>query len=77
MKTITLKADEELDATVSRIAEERKRTRSAVIREAIFCYEEQLRRAKLKAEIRAASLIVRGESLQTATETREANADGL
>lgn len=77
MKTITLKADDELDATVARLAKDRNRTRSAVIREAIFSYEEHLRRTKLRARIREASLIVRGESLQTAREFGDANADGL
>lgn len=77
MKTITLKADNELDATVSRMARDRKKTRSAVIREAIFSYEEHLRRAKLKEQIRSASLKVRNDSLQTAQETGEAHADGL
>ena len=77
MKTITLKADDELDATVSRLARNRKKTRSAVIREAIFSYEEHLRRTKLKEQIRAASFVVRRDSLQMARETGDANADGL
>lgn len=77
MKTITLKADDELDETVSRLARQRNKTRSAVIREAIISYEEHLRKSALKEEIRKASMAVRKDTLKTMKELGDANADGL
>ena len=77
MKTLTLKADDQLDQTVSRLARSLKKTKSAVIREAIMNYETHLEREALKRHIKKASLVVRDEALLTATELKDAESDGI
>ncbi|MDA0791297.1 MAG: ribbon-helix-helix protein, CopG family [Proteobacteria bacterium] len=77
MKTITLKADEQLDETISRLARNHKKTKSAVIREAIVCYELQLRKDALRQQVRAAAALVREQSLQTNRELEDSIGDGL
>jgi len=47
MKTITLKADDNFDARLVRLAERLGTTKSAVIREAVGSYERQVEREDL------------------------------
>ncbi|RPH95289.1 MAG: ribbon-helix-helix protein, CopG family [Lysobacterales bacterium] len=77
MKTITLKADEDFDARLTRLAERLGATKSSVIREAVGNYERQVEREELARRIREASLKTREEALRTATDWDDANADGL
>lgn len=77
MKTITLKADDHLDQIVSRLARTQKKTKSAVIRDAIMSYEAQLAREALKQQVKQASLMVRTQSLQTSQELQDSDADGI
>jgi predicted transcriptional regulator len=77
MKTITLKADEDFDARLTRLAERLGATKSAVIREAVGKYERQVEREELARRIREASLKTREEALRTAADWDDANADGL
>lgn len=77
MKTITLKADDHLDQIVSRLARTQKKTKSAVIRDAIMSYEAQLAREALKQQVKQASLLVRTQSLQTSQELQDSDADGI
>lgn len=77
MKTITLKADDHLDQIVSRLARTQKKTKSAVIRDAIMSYEAQLVREALKQQVKQASLMVRTQSLQTSQELQDSDADGI
>lgn len=77
MKTITLKADDHLDQIVSRLARTQKKTKSAVIRDAIMSYEAQLVREALKQQVKQASLMVRTQSLQTSKELQDSDADGI
>lgn len=77
MKTITLKADEDFDLRLTRLAERLDTTKSAVIREAVGSYERQVEREELARRIREASLKTREEARQTAADWDDANADGL
>lgn len=77
MKTITLKADEDFDLRLTRLAERLDTTKSAVIREAVGSYERKVEREALARRIRDASLRTREETLRTATDWDDANADGL
>ncbi|MCY4532938.1 MAG: hypothetical protein OXC84_11525 [Gammaproteobacteria bacterium] len=77
MKTITLKADDQLHQTISRLANLQMKTRSAVIREAIFSYEMQLAKEALKQQVKQASMIVRMESLKTTQDLQDSNLDGI
>lgn len=77
MKTITLKADAQLDKTVTRLARSQKKTKSAIIREAIMSYEAHLKREMLMQQVKRASLVVRKQSLQSAQDLENSIADGL
>jgi predicted transcriptional regulator len=77
MKTITLKADEHFDATLSRLAKRLNTTKSAVIREAVGDYERRLEREELGRLIREASLKTRAEATRAASDFEAADADGL
>ena len=77
MKTITLKADDNFDARLVRLAERLGTTKSAVIREAVGSYERQVEREELARRIREASLKTREEALRTANDWDDAIADGL
>ena len=77
MKTITLKADDNFDARLTRLAERLSTTKSAVIREAVGSYERQIERKELARRIREASLKTREEAERTAREFEAADADGI
>jgi predicted transcriptional regulator len=77
MKTITLKADEHFDARLTRLAKRLKRTKSAVIREAVGEYERRIEREELARRIREASLKTRAEAKRASSDFDAANADGL
>lgn len=77
MKTITVKADEEFDALLSRLSARTHRTRSAVIREAVRRYEVALDREEMKRRIRRASLATREQAAAAARELDAAVGDGL
>ena len=77
MKTITLKANHHLEAIMAHLAQETGRTRSVIIRDAIYMYDEHLRKAKLKEQRRVASLTVRDDSLHTLEGMGDSVADGL
>ncbi len=77
MKTITLKADQEFDAMLARLAARLDTSRSAVIREAVRRYEQALEREDLVARVREASRRTREQALRTAEDFDETSADGL
>jgi len=77
MKTITLKADEDFDTRLTRLAQRLGATKSAVIREAVGSYERQIEREELARRIREASLKTREEALRTASDWDDASADAL
>lgn len=77
MKTITLKADQEFDAMLARLAVRLDTSRSAVIREAVRRYEQALEREDLVARVREASRRTREQALRTAEDFDETSADGL
>ena len=77
MKTITLKADEDFDARLTRLAKRLGATKSAVIREAVGSYERQVEREELARRIREASLKTRDEAERTVRDLEAADADGL
>lgn len=77
MKTITLKADDEFDILLGRLAARLNTSRSAVIREAVRRYEQALEREDLEARVREASLRTRAQALQTSQDFDTASADGL
>jgi predicted transcriptional regulator len=77
MKTITLKADENFDERLTRLANRLGTTKSGVIREAVGNYERQVEREELARRIREASLKTREEARRTSSDWADANADGL
>jgi predicted transcriptional regulator len=77
MKTITLKADEDFDLRLTRLAKRLDTTKSAVIREAVGSYERQIEREELARRVREASLKTREEARRTSSDWADANADGL
>lgn len=77
MKTITLKADEDFDLRLTRLAERLDTTKSAVIREAVGSYERQVEREELARRIREASLKTREDARRTANDWDDTIADGL
>ena len=77
MKTITVKADQEFDALLTRLARRMKTTRSGVIRDAVRSYQRQLEREALRRRLREVSLKTRDQSAQAAEDFDAVNADGL
>ena len=77
MKTLTIKADAEFDALLSRLAGRLSTTRSRVIRDAVKNYQQYLDREELRQKIRAASLKTRAQALEISAEFDVTNADGL
>lgn len=77
MKTVTIKADAEFDALLSRLAERLSTTRSRVIRDAVRNYQQYLDREELRKKIRAASLKTRSQALDVSAEFDAVNADGF
>ena len=77
MKTITLKADEGFDATLTGLAESLHTTKSGVIRAAVINYKKQLERESLAKQVREASFKLRRQSVSIAEDLDDAAADGL
>ena len=77
MKTITLKADEIFDALLTELAKNLKTTKGGVVRAAVLNYKKNLERVSLGRQVRQASLKVREEALEYASEFDTADADGL
>ena len=77
MKTITVRADREFDALLTRLARRTGSTRSAVIRAAVRSYQQQLAREALRQRLRDASLKTRTQAAQTMDDLDAASADGL
>ena len=77
MKTITLKADEGFDATLTGLAESLHTTKSGVIRAAVMNYKKQLERESLARRVRAASLAVRAQTVEISKDLAGSAADGL
>lgn len=77
MKTITLKADEEFDDLLSRLATKLNTTRSAVIREAVQSYERHLERDALRRQLRDSSRRTRAQAAAVQQELDAAIGDGL
>ena len=77
MKTVTIKADKEFDALLSRLAGRLSTTRSRVIRDAVWNYQDFLDREELRMKMRAASLKTRKQALEATADFDSANADGL
>ncbi|WP_372625078.1 ribbon-helix-helix protein, CopG family [Falsiroseomonas sp.] len=77
MKTITLKADDDFDKLLSRLAAKLDTTRSAVIREAVRSYERQLERDALRRQLREASRRTRSQATAVQRELDSATGDGL
>jgi predicted transcriptional regulator len=77
MKTVTIKADEEFDALLDRLARQLSTTRSRVIRDAVRNYQQHLDREVLRQRIRNASLKTRKQALDASSDFDAANADAL
>ncbi len=77
MKTVTIKADAEFDALLSRLAGRLSTTKSRVIRDAVKNYQQYLDREELRQKIRSASFKTREQALDISVEFDVANADGL
>lgn len=77
MKTITVKADDRFDATLTKLAKSLNTTKSGVIRAAVLNYKKQLEREALRKRIREASLKTRIQAKQATSDFEAANADGL
>jgi predicted transcriptional regulator len=77
MKTVTIKADAEFDALLSRLAGRLSTTRSRVIRDAVRNYQQYLDREELRQRMRAASLKTREQALDSSADFDAANADGF
>ena len=77
MKTVTLKADAKFDALLNRLAGRLGTTRSRVIRDAVWNYQQHLDREELRQKIRSASLKTRAQALDVSAEFDAANADGF
>jgi hypothetical protein len=77
MKTITLKADDQFDATLSKLATRLQTTKSAVIRKAVGEYNKHLDRKDLAQRIREVALRARNSTEQTLADFDGTVADGL
>ena len=77
MKTVTIKADAEFDALLSRLAGRLSTTRSRVIRDAVRNYQQHLDREDLRKAIESASLRTRAQALEVSAEFEVTIADGL
>ena len=77
MKTITLKADEGFDTTLTGLAESLHTTKSGVIRAAVLSYKKQLERESLARQVRAASLAVREQTVEISKDMAGSAADRL
>lgn len=77
MKTITLKADPQFDAELTRLAKRLHTSKSAVIREAVGEYKTKLDREEMRKRLREASLKVRDQNREEMEVWDVVIADGL
>ena len=77
MKTITLKADEDFDQTLTQLAGLLSTSKSAVIREAVGAYKKHLDREALREKIRDVSLRARESTLEAIEDWDDTVGDGL
>jgi len=77
MKTITLKADEDFDQTLTQLAGLLSTSKSAVIREAVGEYKKHLDREALREKIRDVSLRARESTLEAIEDWDDTVGDGL
>lgn len=77
MKTITLKADPQFDAELTRLSKRLHTSKSAVIREAVGEYKTKLDREEMRNRLREASLKVRDQNREEMQVWDVAIADGL
>lgn len=77
MKTITLKADNAFDATLTELARRMQTSKSAVIRETVGEYKARLDREELRKRPLEASLKVRDQTLVELEPWDVTIADGL
>jgi predicted transcriptional regulator len=77
MKTITLKADKQFDAELTRLARRLEKTKSAVIREAVGEYKAQLDREEMRERLRDLSNRLRDQTREIVEELDGTIADGL
>lgn len=78
MKTITLKADDTFDALLTDLARHLNTTKSGVMRSAVLTLaKKHQERVSLGRQVREASLKVREEALENASELDAASVDGL
>ena len=77
MKTITLKADDRFDKTLTRLAKRTNTTKSGVIRKAVLKYNKHIEREALRARLKDASLKTRRQAERSARDFDDANDDGL
>lgn len=77
MKTITVKADDRFDSTLTKLAKSLKTTKSGVIRAAVLNYKKHLEREALRHRIREASLKTQMQARKSAADFGNANTDGL
>ena len=77
MKTITLKADAAFDAELTRIAQKLRKTKSAVIREAVGEYKARLDREAMELRLKDLSRRLRDQTRQAAKDFDATIADGL
>ena len=77
MKTITLKADQQFDGELTRLAKRLQTTKSAVIREAVGEYKAQLDREEMRKRLGELSRRLQDQTLEVAEDFDDAIADGL
>jgi len=77
MKTITLKADDQFDATLSKLAERLQTTKSAVIREAVGEYQAKLDREAMRARLQELARQLQEQTQEAIEDFEHATADGL
>jgi len=77
MHTITLKSDNDFFMMLNEMVNSLGTTKSDLIRKAVVHYRDVLEKEKLKAQLKKASMRVRGESLRVSKEFEDTANDGL
>jgi predicted transcriptional regulator len=75
--TDPVKADDNFDAALTRLAKRLKTTKSSVIRAAVLNYRDHIEREALRQRIREVSLKSRAQAKQAASDLDTASGDGL
>ena len=77
MKTITLKADQQFDGELTRLAKRLQTTKSAVIREAVGEYKAQLDREEMRKRLGELSKRLQDQTQEVLDDFDDTIADGL